>query len=381
RQPLQDAEMNLEKLAERLKKLKQESSEQAETDLSEEKKNDEVMAEPDQTNESLNGGWPPFAALEVSSSATVNKSRQRQPDTAVPIGPAFLARRLEVPLDRLTRRTAGKRSFTRTNRKRGRYVQSRPVEGRVTDLAFDATLRAAAPYQKRRQHDGMALTITGQDLRRKVRIRRASNLILFVVDASWSMAAAKRMVATKGAIMSLLMDAYQRRDQVGLVVFQREEARVVLQPTSSVELAKERLEDIPVGGKTPLSSGLLLAYRLLRRELLLNREAMPLMVLLTDGAGNVSITDLPPQEEALHIADYFRQAGIRSAVINMELDCDRGLTKRLAEALGGPCYTLRELHAEALYQTVKEELESGQAAEGTATSCQLPSGASGPEAG
>ena len=305
----------------------------------------------------------------------------RQADLPVSIGPVFRARRLQTPLDRLTRRTAGKRSFTRTERKRGRYVQSRPVEGHVTDLAFDATLRAAAPYQKRREHDRLVFAIARQDLRRKVRIRRAANLILFVVDASWSMAAAERMVATKGAIMSLLMDAYQRRDQVGLVVFQKEEARVVLRPTSSVELAKRLLKDIPVGGKTPLSSGLLLAYRMLRREKRLNPEVMPLMILLTDGAGNVSMTDLPAQEEALHIADYIRRAGIRSVVINMEhTSFDRGLAQGLATALDGPCYTLRELKAEELYQTVKEELESVSTAGGVTTSCPLPSDEPGPVA-
>jgi Mg-chelatase subunit ChlD len=96
-----------------------------------------------------------------------------------------------------------------------------------------------------------------------VRVRRTGNLILFVVDASWSMAASERMEATKGAIFSLLVDAYQRRDQVGLIVFQRDKARLVLPPTSSVELAQRALTDLPVGGKTPLSSGLFLAWQVL----------------------------------------------------------------------------------------------------------------------
>ena len=337
-----------------------------------------MTAEPATPHDPLTSGGTPLKGHDAPAPPL---AYIRQADTSVPIGSAFRARRLETPLDKLTRRTAGKRSFTRTDRKRGRYVQSRPVEGRATDLAFDATLRAAAPYQKRREHGGTAFTITRQDLRRKVRVRRAANLILFVVDASWSMAAAERMVATKGAIMSLLMDAYQRRDQVGLVVFQREKARVVLRPTSSVELAKRLLKDIPVGGKTPLSSGLLLAYRMLRREKRLNPEVVPLMILLTDGAGNVSMTDLPAQEEALHIADYIRRAGIRSVVINMEqATFDRGLAQELAEALGGPCYTLRELRAEELYQTVKDELESGPTTGTAATSCQFSSDASDPAA-
>jgi Mg-chelatase subunit ChlD len=265
---------------------------------------------------------------------------------------------LQTPLDKLTRKQAGRRSFTRTDRKRGRYVQARPAHGKTQDLAFDATLRAAAPFQVRREHEAVAFAIESEDFQRKVRVRRAANLILFVVDASWSMAAAERMEATKGAIMSLLMDAYQRRDEVGLVVFQKEEARLVLQPTSSVELAKHALADIPVGGKTPLSAGLLMAYRVFTQQMRLDPETMPLMILLTDGAGNVSVTDLPAQEEAHRVANVIRAAGIRSVVINMEhASFDRGLAKELADKLDGPCYTLRQLKAETLLQTVRSELK------------------------
>jgi len=286
----------------------------------------------------------------------------RGPDVPVPIGAQFRPRKLQTPLDRLTRRAPGKRSFTRTSRKRGRYVRARPARDRYDDIAFDATLRAAAPYQRRRhssQNKGPALAVRGSDLHRKVRVRRAANLILFVVDASWSMAAAERMAATKGAIMSLLRDAYQHRDQVGLVVFQKDSARLALRPTSSVELAQEALKDIPVGGKTPLSGGLFLAYRVIDRELRLNPEVMPLLILLTDGAGNVAMTDTPPREEALKIANLLRQKHIRSVVINMEHPSfDRGLAQELAAALDAPCYCLPELHAQALYRTVQEELKS-----------------------
>jgi Mg-chelatase subunit ChlD len=276
----------------------------------------------------------------------------------VSIGNDFRPKRLQTPLDKLTRNQAGKRSFTRTDRKRGRYVQARPAHGKTQDLAFDATIRAAAPFQVRREHESVAFAIETEDFQRKVRVRRAANLILFVVDASWSMAAAERMEATKGAIMSLLMDAYQRRDEVGLVVFQKEEARLVLQPTSSVELAKHALADIPVGGKTPLSAGLLMAYRVFTQQMRLDPETMPLMILLTDGAGNVSVTDLPAQEEAHRVANVIRAAGIRSVVINMEhASFDRGLAKELADKLDGPCYTLRQLKAETLLQTVRSELK------------------------
>ena len=252
--------------------------------------------------------------------------------------------------------------MTRTERKRGRYIQARPANGKTNDLAFDATLRAAAPMQPQRQEQRMAarvaFAVQTQDFQRKIRVKRASNLILFVVDASWSMAVAERMSATKGAIVSLLTDAYQRRDRVGLIVFQKNKSTLVLPPTNSVLLAQQALSDIPVGGKTPLSAGLTLAFKVFEQEKRTHPDVMPLMILLTDGAGNVALTDLPPQEEAHRAADMLREAHIRGVVINMEHAAfDQGLARTLAERLGAPCYTLRELKAESLYQTVKGELE------------------------
>jgi Mg-chelatase subunit ChlD len=214
---------------------------------------------------------------------------------------------------------------------------------------------------EQRENQNVAFAIELGDLQKKVRVKRAANLILFVVDASWSMAVAERMSATKGAIMSLLTDAYQRRDRVGLIVFQKDKATLVLPPTNSVYLARHALADIPVGGKTPLSAGLTLATKVFEQEKRTHPDVMPLMILLTDGAGNVSLTDLPPQEEAHRASDVLREAHIRSVVINMEHAAfDQGLARTLAERMGAPCYTLRELKAESLYQTVKEELEGGK---------------------
>jgi magnesium chelatase subunit D len=287
----------------------------------------------------------------------LGQGRFVEADLPVAVGEVFKAKRLETPIDRLTRRLAGKRSYTRTRRKRGRYVQSRPAQGPLSDLALDATIRQAAPYQAERRRDGTAFAIEPRDWREKVRMRRAGNTILFVVDASWSMAAAERMKATKGAIMSLLYDAYQRRDQVGLVVFQKEQARLVLPLTGSVELAKSALKHVPVGGKTPLSSGLWLGYRVLMNALRHDSEAMPLMIVLTDGAGNVALTDRPATDEALALARFIRRSPIHSVVINMEhISFDRGLAQKLAEALGAPCYRLRELKASELAQTVRDQM-------------------------
>lgn len=238
---------------------------------------------------------------------------------------------------------------------------ARPASGKTDDIAFDATIRAAAPYQKMRkdQLKHVAFAIQPSDIQRKVRVQKSANLILFVVDASWSMAVAERMSATKGAILSLLTDAYQRRDRVGLVVFQKDRAQSILPPTSSIELAQRALANIPVGGKTPLSAGLQLAYEIFEREKITHPDVLPLMILLTDGAGNVSMGNLPPQEEAHLVADQIRQSKIRSVVINMEHAAfDQGLADALADRLDGICYTLHQLKAEHLYKAIRHEIET-----------------------
>lgn len=276
----------------------------------------------------------------------------------------FQTRKLNTQLDKMTRKQAGRRSTTITDRKRGRYIRAVPAGDRTSDIAFDATLRAAAVHQQARaeqkRETGMAYALRKTDLQRKIRVKKSANLILFTVDASWSMAVSERMQATKGAIMSLLTDAYQRRDRVGLVVFQKDRATLILPPTNSVTLAKEALVDIPVGGKTPLSAGLMLSYETIRREQNLNPDVMPMLILLTDGAGNVSLNNTTsPQDEAHMIARLIKEADIRTVTINMEhIAFDQGLAKRLAEHLGGPCYTLAQIRAENLLETVRAEIEA-----------------------
>ncbi len=275
-------------------------------------------------------------------------------------GETFEARRLDTPLDKMMRRSAGRRSRTHSDRKRGRYIQSRPTPGKADDLAFDATLRSAAPFQKERSEERrkVAFSVKPSDYMKKVRVRRAANLVLFLVDASWSMAVAERMAATKGAILSLLTDAYQRRDRVGLIVFQKDRATLVLPPTNSVLLAEKALVDIPVGGKTPLSAGLKLTYEVLQREKVLHPDVNPLLIVLTDGAGNVSIDrKIPPLEESNRYAQALASQNIHSVVINMEHAAfDQGLAQNLADFLKAPCYTLSSLKAENLYKTVRQEM-------------------------
>lgn len=261
----------------------------------------------------------------------------------------------------MMRKQGGRRSQTHSKNKRGRYIQSRPSPLKADDLAIDATIRAAAPFQRSRSElrKKVAFAVRPDDYQKKVRVRKVANLVLFLVDASWSMAVAERMSATKGAILSLLTDAYQRRDRVGLIVFQKDRATLVLPPTNSVLLAQRALNDIPVGGKTPLSAGLKMSYEVLKREKVLHPDVQPLLIVLTDGAGNVAIGSEPPQEEAYGLAQLFKKEGIRSVVINMEHKAfDQGLAETLADHMDATCYTLEQLRGDTLYQTVQKEMSA-----------------------
>jgi magnesium chelatase subunit D len=228
----------------------------------------------------------------------------------------------------------------------------------VRDIAVDATLRAAAPHLRRRQQEeGKTPAIHYTDLRQKVREARAGNLILFVVDASGSMGARERMVATKGAILSLLLDAYQKRDRVGLVSFRSQEATVLLPPTGSVELAQRHLADLRTGGRTPLAAGLAKAYELLVRYRQRAREVQPLLVLLTDGRANAATRDCDPLADAMTKAAALRTARVPSLVVDTEQGALRlGLAQRLTEALGGVCLRLEDLAAGTLARAVKLSL-------------------------
>jgi magnesium chelatase subunit D len=363
RHPLEEPEITLGDLSERLVEARAQNSraddgEDTVEPLDVANKKKEVAEEHSEKDPSSQRSNPMRTPAPQDIPQWPSEGRWWEGGEHIKPGEGFSPSRLQTPLDRLTRSSGGRRSQTRTDRKRGRYIQARPSPEDPSDLAFDATLRAAAPHQNERaEEDSPALVLRPDDYRRKVRVTRAANLVLFVVDASWSMAVAERMEATKGAVLSLLTDAYQRRDRVGLVVFQKNDAVVILPPTTSVELAQRALVDIPVGGKTPLSAGLQAAYEVITREGRQHPDLMPLMVLLTDGAGNVSMTNRPPQEEAYLIAEMFPQANIRSVVINMENKAfDQGLAEGLADHLDAPCYTLAELKAEALLQTVRGEL-------------------------
>ena len=202
----------------------------------------------------------------------------------------FRVRRLEVP--GIGAGAAGRRS--RARGQAGRVTGSRRPPGPVRQVHLTATLTAAAPYQVQRGRTGPGgLRLRHEDLRETRREGREGNLVLFLVDASGSMAARARMGAVKGAVLSLLLDAYQRRDKVGMITFSGSAARVLLPPTSSVEAAAARLADLPTGGRTPLAAGLLRAHEVLRTERLRDPDRRPLLVVVTDGRATSAATARP----------------------------------------------------------------------------------------
>lgn len=276
-------------------------------------------------------------------------------------GAPYRVKAITTPLlDRLYRSQSGKRSKTRTALRTGRYVGSEIPSGRVTDLAFDATLRVASIHQTARRacvSFGPALRIEKQDLRQKVRETKAGNLILFVLDGSGSMIAEERMVATKGAILSLLLDAYQRRDHVGLIIFRDYSAELVLAPTNSVDLAQKVLRRLPAGGRTPLTHGLKLGLETITEYLRRKPKTIPLLVLVSDGKGNVRLNGGDPRDEALAVCRQIRAERIHAIGIDTE-EKDRitGRMEELCREMGGLYLRPEELRAEQLAATVKERM-------------------------
>ncbi|MFF3256530.1 putative cobaltochelatase [Actinacidiphila glaucinigra] len=267
---------------------------------------------------------------------------------AVPAAEPFKARALTVP--GLGEGAAGRRSRARTAH--GRTTGARRPQGALSKLHLAATVHAAAPHQRARGRGGPGLVIRRDDLREAVREGREGNLVLFVVDASGSMAARQRMSAVKGAVLSLLLDAYQRRDKVGLITFRGATAELALPPTSSVEAGAARLDRLPTGGRTPLAAGLLKAHDVLRVERLRDASRRPLLVVVTDGRA----TGGPePVRTAGRAARLLAAEGTASVVVDCESGPVRlGLAGELARELHGTAVTLDELRADSVAALVRD---------------------------
>jgi len=227
---------------------------------------------------------------------------------------------------------AGRRS--RAAAQSGRPVGDRPRE-HGGDLALLATVRAAAPHQRARGRQGPGLALRAADLRAPVREGREGNLVLFVVDASGSMGARRRMRAVKAAVLALLVDAYQRRDRVGLITFRGEGADLLLAPTASVDVGARRLAELPTGGRTPLAAGLTEAGRVIGFERLRDPRRRPLVLVVTDGRANTPGPD--PAAAARSAAAKLAAAGVGLVVVGtVEGPARLGLAAALAAAAGAP---------------------------------------------
>lgn len=281
-----------------------------------------------------------------------------EPFRVVPITPA---------LDRLARHGSGRRQRTYQSGRRGRYIRARPAPSGDSrpDLAIDATLRAAAVHQRARRAahpspgDAPAILVRRTDWQAKVRVGYAASCVVFVVDASGSMGARGRMVASKGAVLSLLLDAYVHRDRVALVSFRQHDAHVVVAPTTSVEMANRALSELPVGGRTPLAAGLVTAYQVVRPLLVRDPTLRPLMILVTDGHANLTVAGertAGAVHEALGIAEALG-ADPRITWIVVDTQSQRQFrleyAQKFAMALNAPCYAIDDLRADDLVGLAK----------------------------
>jgi len=274
-----------------------------------------------------------------------DRSGQHGEQRAVGSGEAFRARVFRVKGTGEGDRGRRSRAITDS----GRTIGVQPASVREGRPHLVATVRAAAPHQKVRGRNGAGLKVAARDVRFARREGREGNLVLFCVDASGSMGARQRMREVKTAVLSLLLDAYQRRDKVGLVTFRGDAAELALPPTISVDAAASRLESLPTGGRTPLAEGLVEAARVLRVEEIRDPRRRPLLVVVTDGRATSG-------EDAVGRART--AAGLLTGVTSVVMDCESGkmrlgLAAELAGHLGAEHVPLAEVAADALAGAVR----------------------------
>ncbi len=253
---------------------------------------------------------------------------------------------------------SGKRNKAKTSSRSGRYVKARIPVKKTNDIALDATLRAAALYQRSRERDGNAIAVRQSDIREKVREKRTGVTILFVVDASGSMGSMRRMRAVKGAVMALLDEAYQKRDRVGIIAFRDKGGETLLNITRSVDLAEKELRVLSTGGKTPLAAGLLHACQLLTTEKLKDPDALQYLVLISDGKANVPLMSSDARKDSSAAAERLRTLGIQSMVLDTEKGfIEYGFAKELAGLMGSTYVKLDAISKSEITSNIKEMIK------------------------
>lgn len=365
---------DLEKAAEfvlphRMRKAEEQEApaENQETPPQEEQKqeNDPPRENEEQTSENEFSHPPKPQPPQIDTEDTNDSSHEQNEDNAKMANPRGQSREriddadlhvnlppmwIEPSKDRKPKKGSGKRSLTMTDLMQGRYVRAEIPRAKTSDIAFDATLRAAAPYQRARPSNGCAVVIRKEDLRSKVREKRTGNIFLFVVDASGSMGARERMKTVKGVIFKILLDAYQKRDRVGMVAFRKKQAEVLLPVTRSVDFAQKKLASMPTGGKTPLAKGLLKAEDVL--DMLYRQDANqdPVVILITDGRATSPLNKgTNPVTDAMEEAKRIGRRHIPVAVIDTESGFIKlGLAKKLAKAMGASYFQVDKISEDQL---------------------------------
>ncbi len=299
---------------------------------------------------------------DAGSAGRSKPSRASAVSTQEPSEPESAFEETGLPDREVSAPAPGKRGRPKAPDKRGRYYRSmlpdkkqrHPAGG---DIAFDATIRAMAA---RRSAPESAPDVIPEDIRVKLRKRKCGASILFVVDASASMGAMQRLEAARQAILTLLVEAYQKRDRVGLIVFKDDAAQLVMSPTSSKALATRLLSQLRPGGTTPLSHGLALGGKILERELSRNPQPFPVLVLISDGGGNVTLGSKDPMNEALDIARGIRGKGISSVVLdsapNAALAGRPSSAWRISDAMGGAYFAAHNLSGESIIDTLDRSI-------------------------
>ncbi|MBN1902876.1 VWA domain-containing protein [Candidatus Sumerlaeota bacterium] len=251
----------------------------------------------------------------------------------------------EIDIGTLSR---GRQKGRKIRGKKGRYIHARiPREGEIqSDIAWDATLRAAASRRSLYDAGGAAFTVLGEDIRLKERIQNQSVLLIFLLDSSDSMSRGGAMSAAKGAILSLLTKAYQKRYKVALVSFAHDKAEILLEPTGSVSLARRKLKRLPTGGATPFADGLMNAWRIVKSERFKNPVLSPLLILISDGEANIPLNHgkMSAVEELYLIAEKIRKDKVKSLIIDTGGSRNRtGMMRCLARKMDSDYYHIDHL--------------------------------------
>jgi len=363
RKPFEPPSLDTEKLDEMMHDTKKQHKEEKEENKQQQRKEEEEKREHKHKNEQLDAN--------PKSEEDNDDIKEPQKEFIFDIGDSIdtQAVRQKQKKDKTYRRKiSGRRIPTLSLRNNGKYVRHGFPKGEIKDVALDATIRTAAPYQKERRVDSnsdLAVVIKTQDIREKIRVGKVSTATMFVVDASGSMGANRRMESAKGAVLSLLLDSYQQRDKVGMVAFRGNQADTLLPLCSSMDLAYKRLKELPTGGRTPLAAGLEKGLNLLLNEKQKDEGVIPVLLLISDGRANVSsgLGNKEIEKELLALAEQARAKGIFVIVIDTEvvsksfIQMQLGYCREIASYSGGKYYPIADLTSQAVQDIIIQERE------------------------